>query len=773
MANKVRYVWTAQDALIAQGNTAGSVQGPYVTPFGIPPNQVPGCKDFAAGSEVEIDLDKAMAGEVWRSRRFHVDLALSYRWDDFEVPSSVTTLGELCKHLVATDPFQFPKSIYGEDKVKRPGPDNPAQMLFDYWENTKYRYAVVKSGFDWTTYSGSPGDLPVAKDGVKLAKVLVKNAIVKVVAVAPGPSKKGIDEPALDVDEYATRISALASNVRNLLETSARVMKERFQIIYRLQAIRAIGAASLTNPTDGALSAGAQIVATCDKLLPKFHALLVAQPIRTGSTEQRLLEVFSEKKEFTNDLVADLAAARHKLRNLLLESETQRAALEKWAKSIQPGFVEARPDVTALVDKVTAAMAEGHLALGECGPQGADDDTLLAILDAMPEKHALGPDDVKGDSPTAVLASLVGKGVSIGQTAVGNLAGPPSLSIAMTQVYATWKFAKLAKESLAVLAAVPAGTSVTIETVTWMKLADRLTDQLPKGQVRDDVHLALLSEDRKALIALKDKFGAEMAGSKQQTVPWKGAMVILSLITSILAINDAAASNKKSFPMFAIDFTSMTAGGVQVALGTYEAYMTSAGRLADVAEALGKAGNVVGAVTSVIGLVQGVAGYAEAYEKADGFGLVINSLGIAGSLGMAVVAGVAAFSGPAMPVVAAVSLACLLLSGAVSLAQVVESLEPGALKTNTLCYGLVRAIRKDTLGQFLEQSDAAILYGMEDLEKAAKSGRVPYANNTLFTVLALAKAGLSEDMIKDVVNSSALANTYFGPGLAPGVPAQP
>ena len=61
MANRVRYVWNAQDAMIAQGDATGSAQGPYVTPFGIPPNQVPGCKDFTAGSEVEVDLDKAIA----------------------------------------------------------------------------------------------------------------------------------------------------------------------------------------------------------------------------------------------------------------------------------------------------------------------------------------------------------------------------------------------------------------------------------------------------------------------------------------------------------------------------------------------------------------------------------------------------------------------------------------------------------------------------------------------------------------------------------------
>ena len=157
----------------------------------------------------------------------------------------------------------------------------------------------------------------------------------------------------------------------------------------------------------------------------------------------------------------------------------------------------------------------------------------------------------------------------------------------------------------------------------------------------------------------------------------------------------------------------------------------------------------------------------EVFEQFRGYGLPI-----AGSLGMSVVAGVAAFSGPALPVVATVSLACLLLSGAVSLAQVVDSLDNTALKTNLLCYGLVRAIRGDTLGQFLETSDADIQFGMEDLEKVAKSGRLPYANNSIFTVLDLARAGLAESMIKDVVNSAALANTYFGPGLAPGVPTQ-
>src|SRR6185503_7035842 len=138
------------------------------------------------------DLDQSMSGEPWRARRFHVDKpaasgAAYFEWHKPTIPADVKTLADLCKHLREKDKGQYPESVYGEAKVNATKTaDNPAQMLFDYWENSKYRYAIVKQGFDWQTYANAPGSIPIRKDGAELQYVLRKVIPVPKAAAAPG-----------------------------------------------------------------------------------------------------------------------------------------------------------------------------------------------------------------------------------------------------------------------------------------------------------------------------------------------------------------------------------------------------------------------------------------------------------------------------------------------------------------------------------------------------------------------------------------------------------
>ncbi|WP_438024135.1 hypothetical protein [Sorangium sp. So ce233] len=115
------------------------------------------------------------------------------------------------------------------------------------------------------------------------------------------------------------------------------------------------------------------------------------------------------------------------------------------------------------------------------------------LLDKMRDGHAAKPEDIGGDSPTAVALSLVGKGTSLTTTVVGNLAGLPSLSIALLQIHATRRFIPLAKESLAQMNAIPSGIMTSaLRVEKWKALADRQVEHLPEGKVKDEVKVALL-----------------------------------------------------------------------------------------------------------------------------------------------------------------------------------------------------------------------------------------------------------------------------------------
>jgi hypothetical protein len=404
------------------------------------------------------------------------------------------------------------------------------------------------------------------------------------------------------------------------------------------------------------------------------------------------------------------------------------------------------------------------------------------LLDDMPERHAETPDSVGGDSPTEVLLSLVGKGTGITLTSVGNLAGPPSLSIAILQVYALRQFPKIVQESFGALSKIQLDLTqltswhgphpellhleggVTTLNRKMSELTGYLVSHVPEGDFKRDLKIALVDENPTALAGLRGTYGKEMAGAAQSTVAWKGAMVLFNLLGTALAIREAQKSGDSNALLVLADSTSQGVGGASVVLGTYETFLTALGRLEPVAEALARVGNILGLVSGVAGAISGRIAYVKALDRADWYGATSAMFGSVGSAGMAIFAA-CALGNVAMPVLGVISLACILASGAVSFVQIIDSGDSEMSKVNKVCYGILRSIRDDVLWKYVECRRGMILIEMEELEKLTKEGLLPNATNDYWAVLALARAGLSSEHIQQVVNSSALATTPFGPGL--------
>src|SRR6201999_1060175 len=71
---------------------------------------------------------------------------------------------------------------------------------------------------------------------------------------------------------------------------------------------------------------------------------------------------------------------------------------------------------------------------------------------------------------------------------------------------------------------------VTILNTRCDDLKGYVIGHVPEGATKEELLQAMLTGDQKALAALKDKYGDAIAGSAQNSIPWKGAMVLLGLL---------------------------------------------------------------------------------------------------------------------------------------------------------------------------------------------------------------------------------------------------
>ncbi|MEO7327398.1 MAG: hypothetical protein ABI193_02390 [Minicystis sp.] len=164
----VRYRWTAEDSRLANAPkdeivTAEGKDPPTVTPYGIHPQEQRTMLEVKSkaqktiaqmkeGDEVMVPLAYSTAGFEARATRF---FRTGHRWEKLEVDGdgkpkiAAAKLGDLCNALYQSDKLRF--SHYDLSN-KGEAWDFPRRVwkLFDHWENTDYRYAVVKSGsFSW------------------------------------------------------------------------------------------------------------------------------------------------------------------------------------------------------------------------------------------------------------------------------------------------------------------------------------------------------------------------------------------------------------------------------------------------------------------------------------------------------------------------------------------------------------------------------------------------------------------------------------------------
>ncbi|MFO0588083.1 MAG: hypothetical protein U0441_11110 [Polyangiaceae bacterium] len=210
----VRYRWTAMDEGLAntpkdQIVTKKGQDPPTITPYGIHRKETRTMLHVASktqktvaqmkeGDEVMVPLAYSTSGLESRATRF---FRAGYRWEKLPQDSTgkptvwAPTLGELCQAV-----YEWDKKRFSHYDLSHKGEawDFPRRVwkLFDYWEHTDYRYAVVKSGkFSWGMNPLQiPTEAPDPADATKTQRCLwVLGKIPEKAVVSAAPSSQGAE----------------------------------------------------------------------------------------------------------------------------------------------------------------------------------------------------------------------------------------------------------------------------------------------------------------------------------------------------------------------------------------------------------------------------------------------------------------------------------------------------------------------------------------------------------------------------------------------------
>ncbi|MBK8937948.1 MAG: hypothetical protein IPM79_09970 [Polyangiaceae bacterium] len=682
----IRYVWTRQDELILgnwfkkpkptcsglpQCEIGKGAHTCMLTPYGLAPQVLPKglvpkpgdtvTLASGAGAFDALKKNSLMPGRITRFRVGSADL----EWVPFELPASLNNMGELVDHLMKMDSTRYPRTLYDAPTVK---------TLFDYWGNSALRAELfnIDSSPYPSSYSNDPRSLPVRSGEARIRHILQKKVTVKEAPTMPiitdlqkaareyveGEAKPKmphelkpqvivIPDRSSDIERFVNELEDLTEVFHRLVEHSEQETKKRLSLLGRLGAVRCV--AELSN-----CSEGDSITATLDKVMPKAKDLLLDRPIMLAP--DLAIDNAARTRRIAPLLVsASIEDYGNQIREMLFGS-TWKEAIHQWMaryldEKDPTAAVRVMTPADELLNRLTQAMAEALRVLGEIGPRPTDPpdddpDDLRALYDSAPEIGVKTSGQLTGASPMEIVCNVVGRATSLSQTLVGNLAGPPSLSIIFTEVYSSWKFAKLAHQAMASSAG-----ATSVSTKEFRELADDIIQRIPDKELRDLAVEAIVDGHEPSVEKLANKVGQSKASLSQISLGWKAFAAVVAIASLACALGQA-----DSQPMDAttqVSFGLATLGGAGSAvLGTVETILTVSAKIWGVAVAketmdmLAKMNCFCGVLTGIAGVISGYCAFMAARKVGDILGQVAAAFTVVGSAAMTVICLVTLFSGP-------------------------------------------------------------------------------------------------------------------------------
>jgi len=809
----VKYKWTGMDGIHAQNGGA-------VTPYVLHWSLVPGSATLTGGTVIPA-LPIKLAEKYPAVKRF--ELGHGFGWE--AVPPGVEdaeTLAELCDKLWATRNPKYVEGYYNRARMSAADRNKTAMLIFDYWENTEYRYAVITGGgFDWNLVN--PDKTPdimwslrakaMSKEKGEPAGLVRRVRFVpvrlpetSVISAKPGSESIKVVAPdpvlaLLDMD--VAEIRSLTNRIADLFEKSKKDLEDRTRFAHGYTALRVLleqcaGSSQEALHVTRVAATARKLEARVHREIPKFKlreqlalASRKASSLSYLQAETRLSEVIRSELGYVDDMAAEIQKLTDRLCELLVGEGAAAARCGELARKVIERKLHGSPAFEAVRAKIAASVADALAILHEARTSAEFAKKIAEAIQFAPEKPILKASDVRDRSFLDATFGFVGAQkwalggfvASTVTTAVGNLAGPPSLYIAAVQLN-TWFKLQTALSKGAMLADAEASALLT-EIVTEMEKG-----LPPTSAVRIGLREAVMARSQEKLLKIKRDFLDELTGRRQATPSWKGGMLFFQVVSIFIGIRNMHqdVKDKKGAIIIFADLlglegqaSSMGVGIMDVALTTDVGktalrwaavkmpWLKLAGAVQDIDGQIAKLGLVgmrVGRVCAFIGVIVSVIQATDAGYNRDYPGLAIATVSFGANVAMVYACSQWLLGTPVPQLQAAALALSLLAMGAVIIKAAAESSTP---KPNLVAEALLRMIDDSPYGIALrndaEYVDLLAKVKAVCVHKLTESTTVlPRPRNNSFVVDALRMAGFSHEHIALIVED-------IGAPIVPGAAA--
>lgn len=647
---KVKYKWTPEDAAHERAgySSAQNAEDQLVTPYGHVAGNIPNAKSFK-GSKDEpphvIDLATAYGLPGWRDRFAkaqleNTDPRQTLVWE--EIPADLlgaTTLGQLCKTLHEKRPNVYPAYLYSDSELGKAGDKSyhlkMPQLLFDYWDNTELRYAVVTGGKYETDMSPTAIPIDPAQRWRTLAlKPRPVDVAAKTAVENTAPCQQSVvnDPRHAKLRAESAQVRSKAATVLNLIPKAHEQLTARARAIVPFTALHVLfrccgGLASFIGPdgnkVDPRGTQDNQLLNTSDAVIDTLERIidvakhkmlqtpmseLIAGAKKSAVPDKRIEEASTKLLGLKTDIAGEVDNNCAWLRQKLLNNSSYKKQLQELVdEAIKNKLLHEEPMRSLIADTVEATT----LGLEALAEQMIEDDGegYWRILEATRKQRATAPEHIKGDNAVELLASVAGfTTTAIAKIAtpsnalsvVGNLEGPPSITVALLSIALNRKF----------------GEGIT--TIAGLReLESRMIGQLAKFDFPEwpKFEQALKNNNHAELQKLRKAFGDHVCGSFQTSLRWKAFTNLLQIagtVSALIKANDTRNSDSATIDVKVIDYTNAGIGVVSSFCGAIETWFSRNGPLsARGASRLKAIGNCLGYAQCVVGVVQGAMDMAE------------------------------------------------------------------------------------------------------------------------------------------------------------------
>jgi hypothetical protein len=820
----VKYRWVPRDAENAQkpppmaapqdnGAKWSAYQARKLTPYGFVPEMLPGCEKYKVGAPVPINLGGSYLYRLEVNRFAELGGDVDWLPIDAEDLAGCATIGALCEKLLADGNGKLAAKYGGiynafkdKDEATEAARGKLAKAIFDHWDNTNLRYAVITSGkFDWSDFDKQPWQQPTqasveeTEGGTKktvtyrILKVPTKVPRVKQVPAAQGTQVVVTPDAEMEALEGdMRRIREETRRIYTLLDQSHTYMKERMRFAHHLTMLRVLLEASSTGAGDlskraGELAQNAKALEeTAAKAMKEEPLPQVLDPrVATVAPSKSVQAIIRRELGYVDDIEKAFTDAGKSLGALLFDDTSFADRVEKWGLYVIGKKLHETPAFQVQQVKISTTLTDAILALTETPLSDAHKGKIDTLLASVPDV-GLNASNVTQALSTGLhkIMAIFGKmgvwtkehdvlrrGAFAAQLAGnlwGNLAGPPSITVALVQ-RRQWR---IFNEKITTL-----DTAATLETEMETFVQDTVgylnkcgAPMKPKTQA--DFEAAMKGRDPLALRKIKRDVLDEYSGSLQSGFRAKTGALVLQLIVMAWAVSDYHSKHgdihvvdllhfdagSLGFAASALQLGVSTADWAVTALGTEKAvtFITRIShvaeiskRLAVVSGALQKTGMVLGGVAAIIGAWSCAEAAWQAEKDHDTMAYRANLLGVAGNLTLAFACG-CWLAGTPIPGLNIIGLALVSASAIILFIHDEEEKSKTALSRVG-----VQIIDKVQLNAFCDKvglrGDFTAKLG--EIRAACAEGHLPTARDLPAIVKALEDAGYRADDVRFLVEA--------------------